>query len=1109
MKRILPFLYIVILLWPAVVWSIDSPPDLIPRQQLSKFTDPPLPPEASVDQIVIKFHEGTHIRLRGGLLTGLPRNRRENERLASLGLTEEQVQADLHALRALLASSRQARGLERLFTASEEKLKERRTSGEDRSGRELADLDLYYRVRVPPGTTHVEVESLVDALRALPSIETAYAQPMARLPADIPPTTPDFSGNQGYLAASPQGIDALYAWTVPGGRGTGVKVVDVELAWRTSHEDFPSLFYQGGGPQPDVAGWRDHGTAALGTVVAVNNGYGATGIAHQAQAGVENVYAQSTASGILNAAVAAGPGGLVLIEVQYGGPPTPSSPCNCSGTCCDCVPVEYFQADYDAISQATANGTIVLEAGGNGATDLDDPLYSNKFNRLARDSGAVLVGASNSLDRAPTCFTNYGSRIDVHGWGWEVTTLGYGNLFGGGDENQFYTYDFGGTSSATPIVTGAAASIQGAALAAGRGNIGTTEMRQLLRETGAPQTADSRQIGPLPNLRAAIDRMLAYDAQILGQSVPSTMVAGRSYSASLTLKNVGTQAWDAVGPQPQCNVYRLGSANPQDNLTWGRIRVDLPATVASGQQVTVPFTITAPATPGTYNFQWRMIKECFAWFGDLSPGTSVTVQAPPPKDAQFVAQSVPSTMVAGDRYTVSLTIKNIGSETWSTLGPQCNAYRLGSDNPQDNSTWGLGRVDLTGPVAPGQQTTVSFTVTAPTTPGPYNFQWRMLHDCVTWFGSPSTNVPVTVGARLAKDARFLAQNVPATMVAGKSYTVSLTLRNVGTQAWDPVGSQPQCNVFRLGSDNPQDNLTWGRLRADLPATVAPGSDVTVSFTVTAPATPGTYNFQWRMLHECIAWLGEPSPNVAVQVRAGSTQDAQVLEQSVPTTMVAGQVYSVSLKLKNVGTQAWDAVGPQPQCNVFRLGSSNPQGNSTWGRIRADLPATAAPGQEVTVGFTVTAPSTPGTYNFQWRMLQECVAWFGDASPNVVVTVRSGSAKDAQILSQSLPTIVTAGQSYAATVKVKNVGTQAWDLVGPQPQCNVYRLGSVHPSDLAVWGRIRADLPAQVLPGQEATINFNITAPSAPGAYNFQWEMLHECVAWFGDPGPGLLVTVVQ
>ena len=125
------------------------------------------------------------------------------------------------------------------------------------------------------------------------------------------------------------------------------------------------------------------------------------------------------------------------------------------------------------------------------------------------------------------------------------------------------------------------------------------------------------------------------DAQVLSQNVPTTMTALQSYTVSATLKNTGTQTWSPVGPSPQCNVFRLGSTNPQDNLTWGRMRADLPTAVAPGEQVTINFDITAPSTPGTYNFQWRMLQECVTWFGDSTPNVPVTVVPPPPPVANF------------------------------------------------------------------------------------------------------------------------------------------------------------------------------------------------------------------------------------------------------------------------------------------------------------------------------------------------------------------------------------------------------------------------------------------------------------------------------------------
>jgi len=108
--------------------------------------------------------------------------------------------------------------------------------------------------------------------------------------------------------------------------------------------------------------------------------------------------------------------------------------------------------------------------------------------------------------------------------------------------------------------------------------------------------------------------------------------------------------------------------------------------------------------------------------------------------AGFGSQTVPSAMNAGATASVSVTMTNTGSTTWSAS----RLYALGSQNPGDNTTWGLGRVSLAGDVPPGGSATFTFNITAPATPGTYNFQWRMVQDGVEWFGDSSTNVAVDV-----------------------------------------------------------------------------------------------------------------------------------------------------------------------------------------------------------------------------------------------------------------------------------------------------------------------------------------------------------------------------
>jgi hypothetical protein len=127
--------------------------------------------------------------------------------------------------------------------------------------------------------------------------------------------------------------------------------------------------------------------------------------------------------------------------------------------------------------------------------------------------------------------------------------------------------------------------------------------------------------------------------------------------------------------------------------------------------------------------------------------------------------------------------------------------------------------------------------------------------------------PTPIGGCSGDNSEFVSQSVPTTMDAGVNYNVSVTMKN-------PCGSTWTSDVYKLGSQNPQDNVTWGTNRVYLPpgTNVGPGNTFTFNYTVTAPSSPGFYNFQWRMVHEGVQWFGEFTPNVGVNV-VGSGCDA--------------------------------------------------------------------------------------------------------------------------------------------------------------------------------------------------------------------------------------------
>ncbi len=460
---------------------------LKPRQAAIKPNKTIVPSGTNISGVIVKFKDDYKVRKRADKL------------ISKAGFNVNQAD---EKLRFHYNSS-----FRRLFTGfSEEKLDRKKEVLEARSRQQLADLNSYYKIEI---SNALEAENLINDLNALEYVEIAYFEPMPELADDISPTTPDYQPNQDYREAAPAGVDADYANTLPGGDGTGVKIIDIEGGWQTTHEDLDKAA-NGliAGTMINDPSWRNHGTAVIGVMIAGDNGYGVTGICPGSDIGMISIGTMATSEALITATENLVQGDLILIELHAPGPhynfQTRSDQL---GYVC----MEYWQANYDAILYAWAHGIVVIEAGGNGGENYDDPaLYGDLFDTTYRNSHAIIVGAgypaASSSNLQKHGFSNYGERVNLQGYGSGVYTTGYGALFdGGGDENQYYTNSFGGTSSASPIITGTAACLQGYYKAAYGVPLTSDLIRDYLVATGTAQLGDvSKHIGPRPNLLAAI-----------------------------------------------------------------------------------------------------------------------------------------------------------------------------------------------------------------------------------------------------------------------------------------------------------------------------------------------------------------------------------------------------------------------------------------------------------------------------------------------------------------------------------------------------------------------------------------------------------------------------
>lgn len=363
-----------------------------------------------------------------------------------------------------------------------------------------------------------DAEKIARELNRKAAVWKAYVapRPVPAMPAGSDSGSRNFEPSQGYLYTPPTGIGAAEVWGLAGAKGKGITICDIEGNWNRQHEDLPSGIQLIGGTVIDDLGWRNHGTAVLGEMVSVPNSKGTVGISHEAKAVVHSAIVNgvfNTAAAITNAANVLKAGDVILIELQATGP---------NGKY---VAMQYWDDIFSAILAATAKGITVVEAAGNGNENFDLAVFNGTG--LQKDSGAIVVGAgvppTNHFDfdngyaslgvpRSRIFFSNYGKIVNVQGWGWHVTTLGYGDAQGGASENAWYTLRFSGTSSASPIITGAVACLQGRSKAKNGSPLSPSKVRQILMKTGTPQEPGpgvplTQHIGPLPNLPLAMKQV--------------------------------------------------------------------------------------------------------------------------------------------------------------------------------------------------------------------------------------------------------------------------------------------------------------------------------------------------------------------------------------------------------------------------------------------------------------------------------------------------------------------------------------------------------------------------------------------------------------------------
>ncbi|MBI3020628.1 MAG: hypothetical protein HYY59_01320 [Candidatus Omnitrophica bacterium] len=330
----------------------------------------------------------------------------------------------------------------------------------------------------------------------------------------------------------------------------------------------------------------------------------------------------------------------------------------------------------------------------------------------------------------------------------------------------------------------------------------------------------------------------------------------------------------------------------------------------------------------------------------------------------------PIQVVQGDEVTLTVEGSGFGTNPGPTTGllellPNADVFLQPHNTAQLHGTveghW--RRTEWT-------DTRISFVIDPAVTrtwvPGNYRLGMRVIRN------EHPSNVyllPLTIQALALMRLRDV-WSMPLSIIQGQGVTISLLGDSLGAAPGRVEILDATQQVFFSTSASMREpwkwDLLWNPNGTHISLYLYPSS--------TRSLQPGDHRLIFRVVRQQDGYQAEKE--TLVTVLPPGVNRAQYIGPSAPVTasLPARTQLSVPIRMRNTGSTTWTRAAG------YQLGSQAPQDNQLWGVKRVDVPGPIFPHGEVDVTVPLTAPEDPGTYAFQWQMVQEGGEWFGDKVP---------------------------------------------------------------------------------------------------------------------------------
>ncbi len=352
-----------------------------------------------------------------------------------------------------------------------------------------------------------------------------------------------------------------------------------------------------------------------------------------------------------------------------------------------------------------------------------------------------------------------------------------------------------------------------------------------------------------------------YDAKWLRHDTPTTMLPGMMYQVTLAVKNVGAKPWypGLQGVFLTARWFKDGSIFADTS-----IRLPIQAPVLVGQSMTKTAAVRTvdqdgkPLPDGDYELRWEMVRANDDWFtnnGDSPLSVPVKIGAPSGQSFSLVGSSLPAMLRSGTTCNLLLKVRNDGTEAWAAgtkVGYKIHkvSSHIGADSQEATELVGGNdsMATIAASVEPGRTVEVPVPVSmtgsdgkplpawAKTDPWTYVVAWEV-NGAGAQVGRNSEAINVT---STDYGPRFLTNDIPEEMTAGKSYSVNLSLRNTGADPWAKGTMAVGYHWYYLDGTE----AVWDGKQTSISSDVLVGQQVAVKASVTAPPFDGQYYLVW-------------------------------------------------------------------------------------------------------------------------------------------------------------------------------------------------------------------------------------------------------------------------